>query len=108
VTTKTRLQASALAGLLTAGAVTWFAATHRHAVLAADAARSAAHGQSESVTSILVIGFVATAVAVTVFVFIAASVVAARRRRRLLQQYYRGDTATGRIYSGHGSHWGGW
>lgn len=104
MTTQSRLEKSAITGLLTSTVITGFAATRRHAYLAAAAVRSSAHGQHESVNTILVTGFAATAIAVTVLMFTAATLVAIRRRRRLLQQY-GGGTGADRVYSGYRGGW---
>ena len=103
MTAMTRLKNSVITGVLISAVITAFAATHRHAALAAAAARSTAHGQTESVNQILVTGFAGFAVIVTVLAFTAATLVAIRRRRRLLQHY--GAGAATRTYSGYRGGW---
>lgn len=104
MTVMTRLKKSVITGVLVSAVITGFAATRRHAHLAAAAARSTAPGQPESVNQILVTGFAGFAVAVAAVVFAAATLVAIRRRRRLLQ-HYGASAATPRTYSGYRGGW---
>jgi len=77
-----RLKWSAAAGLATAVAVTVLVATARHAALAKADAQPPGGGQKLSPQFILASDFAVTFVAVTVIVFIAATVAAFRRARR--------------------------
>jgi integral membrane sensor domain MASE1 len=76
-----RLPRAVLTGLAAAAALTAWAGTARHAALARAAAQPLHNGQHQSVTTILVAGFVFTFAVVTVTV-LAIATAGARRDRR--------------------------
>lgn len=100
---RSRFKNSMLAGVIAGIVLTWFQATHRHAVWAAAVATRAARSQHESVTSVLAAGFALTTVAVGLALFTAATLYARWRARRAV------TTLTSRrgtgSYSGYGDQW---
>jgi hypothetical protein len=95
MTIRTRLILSILFGALVGGAVTAYAATVRHAALAAAAAKPAAG----SADSALAAGFIVTTLAVGLLTFALVSIRAYRRNRSVMPRAAR---------RGQGDYGGGW
>lgn len=79
---KARLFVSLLAGMAVAAILVAFEAKYRHSALVASAAKPQPHGVHETVTSILVDGFIGATLIAGLVVFVLATVVAASRKAR--------------------------